>query len=209
MRQESATRRSLYSAHMNLAQRAWEMDNVGGVLDLLNQHRPEPGREDLRGFEWYHLWHLCHGARLTVSDHQGAVTSVAFAPNGRLLATAGEDLTVKLRDPGTLLTLTVFGKLTEPVQALVFSPDSKTLVTAEGGTVKLWDVASRQERASPAKAAGPGYLRGVRQRWRDARGGRRKPGRDDLEHDERANHLSERPRRRCPCGRLSLPTGKH
>ena len=148
LRQESATRHSLYSAHVNLAQRAWEMDNVVGVLDLLNQHRPEPGREDLRGFEWYHLWHLCHGARLTMSDHQGAVTSVAYAPNGRLLATAAEDRKLKLRDPGTLLQLTVLGKLTEPVQALVFSPDSKTLVTAAGGTVKLWDVASRQERAA-------------------------------------------------------------
>src|SRR5262249_58892634 len=68
-RQEAATRRSLYAAHLNLAQRAWEGDNVVRVLDLLNGYQPAPGRDDLRSFEWFHLWHLCHSDRLTISDH--------------------------------------------------------------------------------------------------------------------------------------------
>jgi WD40 repeat protein len=155
LRQEAATRRSLYSAHMNLAQRSWEMNNVVRVLDLLNQHRPEPGREDLRSFEWYHLWHLCHGARWNVNDHQGEVTSVAFAPNGRLLATASADRTVKLRDPATGNVLAAWERLAEPVGDVEFSPDSKLLVLVAGGTVKLWDVASRQERAALPKQPAP------------------------------------------------------
>ncbi len=77
--------RNLYSAHMNLAQRAWEMDNVVRVLDLLNAHRPESGRVDQRGFEWYFLWRQCHSDRWTIPDHQQVVTSVAFSPDGKLL----------------------------------------------------------------------------------------------------------------------------
>jgi serine/threonine protein kinase len=49
-------RRLLYVSDMNVAQQAWEAAKVARVLELLNRHRPEPGQEDLRGFEWYYLW---------------------------------------------------------------------------------------------------------------------------------------------------------
>ncbi len=147
-RQEALTRRSLYAEHMNLAQQAWESDNVTRVLALLNQHRAEPGREDIRGFEWYHLWHLSHAVRRTLGDHQNVVTSVAYSPDGKLLATAGMDRTVKLRDPLNGSVLKDLPGITEPVRSIVFSPDCKSLLVVAGKGIKLWDLATNRERAA-------------------------------------------------------------
>ncbi len=153
IRQESLTRRSLYAEHMNLAQQAWESDNVTRVLALLNQHRGEPGREDIRGFEWYHLWHLSHAVRRTLGDHQNVVTSVAFSPDGKQLATAGMDRTVKLRDPSTGAVLAELPGITEPVRSIVFSPDSKSLLVVAGKKITLWDLSTNHERAAmPAQS---------------------------------------------------------
>src|SRR5205823_9181536 len=53
-------RRKLYAAQMQLAQQSWNEGSARRTLALLAPWRPEPGEEDLRGFEWRHLWHLCH-----------------------------------------------------------------------------------------------------------------------------------------------------
>ena len=37
-----------------LIQTAWDANNTGRVLELLDQARPQPDEEDLRGFEWYY-----------------------------------------------------------------------------------------------------------------------------------------------------------
>src|SRR5262249_26758159 len=45
-------RRQVYVAHMNLAQSAWEENRLARVSELLEQHGPESGDKDMRGFEW-------------------------------------------------------------------------------------------------------------------------------------------------------------
>src|SRR5207302_898682 len=76
------------AAHMNLAHNAWEAAGIERVRELLEQHRPKPGESDLRGFEWYYLSRLCHAELLTLRQ-TGWVTSVAFSPDGKRLASAG------------------------------------------------------------------------------------------------------------------------
>jgi WD40 repeat protein len=83
-------RRANYVADMNLAQHAWEANNLVRTRQLLERHRPKPGEDDLRGFEWHYLNRLFHRDRLTIQAHTGPAWSVVFTPDGKRLFTYGK-----------------------------------------------------------------------------------------------------------------------
>ncbi|WSQ10785.1 hypothetical protein OG604_25230 [Streptomyces sp. NBC_01231] len=77
--------------------------------------------------------------------HTGAVYLTSFSPNGRTLATASNDRTIRLWDVSEPTRPEPLGKpLTGHrswVSSAVFSPDGNTLAGAsDDGTVRLWDV---------------------------------------------------------------------
>jgi len=77
----------------------------------------------------------------TLSGHEDAVYSVAFSPDGRLLASGSHDDTIKLWEVETGRLVRTLSGHKEWVWSVTFSPDSRLLVSgARGGTVKLWDV---------------------------------------------------------------------
>lgn len=80
-----------------------------------------------------------------LSGHTGAVYLTSFSPNGRTLATASYDRTVRLWDVTDPTRPEPLGAPltghTSWVSTAVFSPEGHTLATAsDDGTIRLWDV---------------------------------------------------------------------
>jgi dipeptidyl aminopeptidase/acylaminoacyl peptidase/Flp pilus assembly protein TadD len=68
---------------------------------------------------------------------------VAFSPDGKRLASAGEDSTVRLRDIATGEPALTLQGHTGWVTRVAWSPDGKRLASAgKDGTVRLWDAAT-------------------------------------------------------------------
>ncbi len=78
------------------------------------------------------------------AGHRGPVRSMAFEPQGKLLATAGSDRVVALWDLATGELLGQLEGLVSPATCLDFSPDSKTLATVcRDRVIRLWNVETR------------------------------------------------------------------
>ncbi len=145
-RKDESDRRR-YVAEYRWAMQKWREGHIAEVRTILHDLEPrEVDDPDLRHFEWYYLQRLCHLELRTLEGHTAAVYRVVGSLNGRWLATAGIDNTVRIWDRATGHLLHTLTGHKEPVYAVAFSSDSRLL--ASGGVdkaIKIWDVNTGQE----------------------------------------------------------------
>jgi WD40 repeat protein len=85
------------------------------------------------------------------TGHTNSVNSVAFSPDGKMLASGSLDMTVRLWDVATHRQIGApLAGHTDYVLSVAFSPDGKTLASgSKDRTIRLWDVATHRQIGAP------------------------------------------------------------
>ncbi len=140
-RQQQTAEQLLYVNRITLAGREWSDCNIGRAKQLL-----EECPEKRRGWEWHFLKRHCNLELATLPVHLREFYSVAFSPDGRLLACGGLKPVLTLWDAQTYEPR---GSRDGPeelaIRCVVFSPDGRFLAAGYyTGTVRVWDASGRR-----------------------------------------------------------------
>ncbi|MEH1947537.1 MAG: serine/threonine-protein kinase [Nostoc sp.] len=82
----------------------------------------------------------------TLQGHENSVLSVAITPDGKTIASSGDDGTIKLWNLATGKLIASLNGHFRQVNVVVISPDGKLLVSAsDDNTIKIWNLATRKQ----------------------------------------------------------------
>ncbi len=88
------------------------------------------------------LWDVQTGSVVYTRKGEGWVFALAFSPDGRLLASGGDDMIVRLWNVQTGSQVQNLVGHSDVITAAAFSPDGMLLASgSEDKTVKIWRIA--------------------------------------------------------------------
>jgi WD40 repeat protein len=93
-----------------------------------------------RHWEWNYLMRLCHGEHFTYRGHPRPVVAAVASPDGKYIASADAEGTLKLWEATTGKDCCTLRCDSQHRPSLAFSPDGKHLARIEGATVKVCEV---------------------------------------------------------------------
>ena len=135
----------LYISNIAVAEGELTLNQDIGLASKLLNKCPE----HLRGWEWHYLMRLRDGPRAPLTGHKGGLWKAAFSPDGRHLATASIDGTIKIWETATGREVRSLPGVV-PVMCLTYSPDGKYIASGSlsydlfaprksKGLVKVWE----------------------------------------------------------------------
>lgn len=144
-----STRRQLYVANVQLADRAWNEGNVAVARRALAVLRPGRSQLELRDFDWFHLWRKIDTEVGRLHVPGVALTTAAISPDGRLVAVGGRRWA---EEEGPTRTVYLFsredGKLIRTLEghsaaiaSVAFHPTQGWLLTASENEIRMWAAA--------------------------------------------------------------------
>ncbi len=92
------------------------------------------------------MWHL--GAKDLIDimhKHNGMVRCIGFTPDGRMLATGGDDRKIQFWDMTERQVIMTLSLEDTAAHSLIFSQDAKTLVTGSYRKIKVWNISTKEE----------------------------------------------------------------
>ena len=144
------TRLNAYALQIQKAQDYWNQHppNIERMRALLEAQRPKDGEEDLRGFEWHHLWHRCHSDKGTIGQHNDilsrqSILTLQYLNSGQLVIAFDKfDTSVEVRNGGKLVRQFTLENSEQKADALDVSGDGARLAVGwRTGDLTLHDFA--------------------------------------------------------------------
>ena len=145
-RSDAAQRWSSYRANVASAGSFLQLNNVSAARRAL-----DAAPEEHRNWEWNHFEYRLQGAQRIMRGHEAAVWGLAISPDGRLLASASHDSTVRMwnAETGDVIATLAGQDLSLYHSQLDFSPDGRLLLApGPDGSASIWDAQSCELRAS-------------------------------------------------------------